>query len=67
MPLYHFYILNRFGHIDGLREAVECVDDDDAIAKASGRRGHRVIEVWAASRRVTVIDAVDGNGKMAIR
>lgn len=57
MPLYHFFVLDKFGHIDGLREAVECVDDDDAIAKARSREGNRVIEVWVASRRVALIDA----------
>lgn len=61
MPLYHFFVLDKFGHIDGLREAVECVDDDDAIAKARSREGNRVIEVWVASRRVALIDAAARN------
>ena len=56
MPLYHFFRLDKFGHIEGLREAVECVDDDDAVAKATSRGGGRVIEVWFASRRVALID-----------
>ncbi len=58
MPPYRFYKLDKMGRIIGLGEAVECVDDADAVKKAKKQaKGRTIIEVWDMGRRVAVIEA----------
>ena len=58
MPLYRFHKLDKIGRIIDLGEAVECVDDADAVKKAKQQaKGRTIIEVWDMGRRVAVIEA----------
>jgi hypothetical protein len=47
-----FYKIDKRGHIQGLPEAVDCLDDTEALEKAKERANGRAIEVWNMARRV---------------
>ncbi len=38
--------------MEGLRQAIECGDDGDAVEIANGR----IIEIWDQGRRVAVVE-----------
>jgi hypothetical protein len=53
--LHRFYKIGADGRLDGMPDAVECADDDDAIAKATERATAYGIEIWDLGRRIATI------------
>jgi hypothetical protein len=52
MPFYRTYVLDEHGHVV-IAIDLECVDDDEAIARAS-RLGDSEVELW---RRVPLAES----------
>ena len=55
--LYRFYKVDSRGHVAGPPDAVDCIDDEDAIAKAKKLTNGHGVEVWDLARKVATIEA----------
>jgi hypothetical protein len=64
MLFVRLYVIDSNGHIRKPPEVVECLDDEDALSKATERLHGETIEIWDQGRLVGKLPAEKPRGQM---